>query len=417
MFFCKQPIAAIALLAMFTQAANAENWPMWRGPRQDGVAINETPPLSWSATEGVRWKVPLPGQGTSSPIVWDGQVFLTATSRRDHLELHVLSYSLTSGEKLWERRLFGHETALFTQFPPQRGHAMPSAVTDGKRVIALFSTGELAAFDRDGLPLWFHSLQEEFGEIDNDYGLATSPVLAGDQVLLAVDHGRGSYLVAFDADEGQRLWKSDRAGISDNWSTPLLVSRGDKTLTLCAGSGRLEAFELSRGEKVWSVDQLARLCCPMPIPFGDSVIVTSGPGGNVQRLKHDADPKTAPSQLWKSSKGAGFVPSAVCVSDLYFYANDRGILSCLDLANGQELWTQRLEGAFRGSPVAAANRVYFTNLDGRTQIIEAAREYRLLGTGDLAEPISASPAISDGCLLFRTEKHLVCIGNKPAKKP
>lgn len=402
-------VCALLIGLVLSRVVQAENWPMWRGPQQNGVAHDERLPLRWSPTEGVRWKVPLPGNGTSCPIVWDDQVIVTASSSRDHTKLHVLSYSLATGKPLWERRLSGHETPLFTQFPPLRGHAMPSPVTDGKRIITLFATGELAAFDLTGEPLWFRSLQEEFGEIDNDYGLAASPVLFGDRVLVPVDHSRGSYLAAFDADEGQPKWRTAREGISDNWSTPLLIESENQSIAVCAGSGRLEAFNLADGGKAWATDTLARLCCPMPIPSCDRIIVTSGPGGNVQSLQRNADLMTAPHRAWLSTKGAGFVPSAICVGDLYFYANDRGILTCLDLANGQEVWTQRLDGAFRGSPVAAGDRVYFTNLEGKTQVIAAAREFRELGSGSLDEPISASPAISDGCLIFRTEGHLVCI--------
>lgn len=400
---------SLIVLLLLCSPVSAENWPAWRGPQQNGVATDSSLPLRWSPTENIAWKIALPGNGTSCPIVWDGQVIVTATSGREHSELHVLSFDLTTGKPRWHRRLTGHRTPVFTQFPPLRGHAMPSPVTDGKRLVVLFSTGEVAVFDLEGQPLWFRSVQEEYGEIDNDYGLAASPVIVEDRVLLTVDHSRGSYLLALDMDSGRTDWKEPRPTIGENWTTPLVVNRNDRPIALCAGSRQLAAHDVATGKRLWSRDNLARLCCPMPIPVDDSVIVTSGPGGNVQSLQWSSDQAAAPERRWLTTKGAGFVPSAICVNGLYFYASDRGILSCLDLADGKEVWTHRGTGAFRGSPVAAGNHVYFTNLEGQTVVLDAAREYRAVGGGELGEAVSASPAISDGCFVFRTEGHLVCV--------
>jgi len=392
------------------EVGRAENWPAWRGLQQNGVSREASLPSNWSPQTGVSWKISLPGNGTSCPIVWDDQVIVTATSGRDHRELHVLSFHLSDGKARWQRTISGHATPLFTQFPPLRGHAMPSPATDGKHVIALFTTGELAAFDLNGEPLWFRSLQESDGEIDNDYGLAASPVIVDDLVVVQVDHSRESYLLAVDIDSGRTEWKQPRTAIRENWTTPVIVSQANSKILLCAGSHQLAAFDARTGRSGWVSGGLARLCCPMPIPVGDRVVLTSGPGGSVQCLQLSGDLMTPPSQQWQSIKGAGFVPSAICVNGLYYYANDRGILSCHDLTSGEELWTQRLIGAFRGSPVASGNGIYFTSIDGETTVIKPARTFERIGSGTLGVPVSASPAISQGRILFRTEKHLVCIG-------
>lgn len=406
---------ALCLATVFASGAYARNalgterWPTWRGPSQDGVSTTSQIPLSWSPTNNVRWKTALPGNGTSSPVVWDQRVFLTATSGRDHTELHVLAFDLESGKKVWERRMTGHATALFTQFPPARGHAMPSPVTDGEYLVTLFSTGELAAFSLAGEPLWFRSLQEEFGEIDNDYGLSASPAIAGTGVLLQIDHARGSYLTNIDLETGRTTWKVERAGAAESWASPVVVPAGGESIVVCAGSGKLRGYELATGKEVWQSDDLARLCCPTPIPVGDRLVVTSGPGGNVQCLRLGKGVNDVPAREWRTPKGSGFVPSGIVVDGRYYYASERGIVTCLDLARGEEVWAQRLGGSFRGSPVADGRHIVFTSLEGKSTVIEAGAQYRVVGEGELGEPVSASPAmVSDG-LLFRTEGHLVRI--------
>lgn len=402
----------LCLLAWFgsTGVLRADNWPSWRGPHQNGVTTEADVPVRWSASHNIRWNVQLPGQGTSSPIVWKDQVIVTSTSGRTHTEQHVLCYRLSSGEPLWHRRLIGLETPLFTQFPPQRGHAMPSPVTDGSTLVVLFSTGDLAALDMQGRPLWFRSLQEEYGAIDNDYGLATSPVILEDMVVVQIDHSRGSYLIAIQLTSGHTMWKVPRPEIAENWTTPVAVATGEQQSVVCAGTGKLIAYELATGRQQWSVDSLARLCCPTPILVGRQLIVTSGPGGNVQGLTLSPTWGGEPQRQWLTVKGAGFVPSGICVGDRYYYASERGILTCLDVRDGQEVWSRRLEGSFRGSPVATDTHIYFTNLEGRTTVLPVAGDGKQeLIRNELGEAISASPAISQGCLVFRTESRLICV--------
>ena len=401
------------LLVMSCNVATmAGDWPAWRGARQDGTSVETNIPFKWTDPEGIRWKVEVPGTGTSCPVIVGTSLFLTATSGRDHSQLHVLCFDVATGGLKWNSRFFGTPTPVFTQFPPARGHAMPSVVSNGESVVALFSTGELFSLDLQGRLNWTRSLAADYGPFDNDYGIAASPVLAGDRVLLQVDRTEKAYLLAISMEDGQTIWKTDRNEVSDNWATPVVTTINKSPLVLCAGSKQLEAFDVASGKSLWTVDGLARLCCPMPILQQDTVVVTSGPGGNVQRLRLPSKLNAKPERLWQSVKGAGFVPSAICVGDLYFYASDRGILSCLDLKTGEELWQQRLGGAFRGSPVATEDRIYFTTLDGKVTVIKAGLQYEELAVNELGEQVSASPAISDCALFYRGEKHLICIGSK-----
>lgn len=403
---------ALLLMWTFVSVGLAEDWPSWRGASGNGTSAETNVPVQWKDPEGIRWKVELPGVGTSCPVIVGNSLYLTSTSGRTHQQLNVLCYDIANGNQRWHSRFFGTPTPVFTMFPPARGHAMPSVVANDERVIALFSTGELFSLDTNGRLQWTRSLAADYGAVENDYGIAASPVLLKDRVLLQIDLTEGSYVIAVSLKDGRTLWKSERHEVSDNWSSPVVTTIDSKQVLLCAGSKRLEAIDTTDGKSLWKAEGLARLCCPTPILWKDSVIVTSGPGGNVQRLRLSGKPDAPPMQLWQSVKGAGFVPSAICVEGLYFYGSDRGIVSCLDLNSGDELWQQRLGTAFRGSPVAAEGRVYFTTLDGKVTVIKAARQYEQVAVSELGEQVSASPAIADRALFFRGEKHLICVGSK-----
>ena len=405
------PIAGLVVLTCYGFMM-ADDWPAWRGPCQNGMSTEVRLPVKWTDPENLRWKTEVPGTGTSCPVIVGSSVLLTATSGRNHSQLHVLCFDKDKGQLQWDRKFFGTPRPVFTMFPPARGHAMPSVASNGSMIVALFSTGELFALDMQGRLRWTRSLAVDYGPFENDYGIAASPVISKDRVFLQVDRSENAYLLSVSLEDGETVWKRDRLEISDNWSTPVVTTIDSTPVIMCAGSKRLEAFDATSGAPLWMVEGLARLCCPTPILMDDSVIVTSGPGGNVRRLRLPLRLDGKPETLWQSVKGAGFVPSGICVGDLYYYGSDRGIVSCLDLKTGEELWQQRIGAAFRGSPVAADGHIYFTTLDGKVTVIKAARQYHEVAVNELGEQVSASPAIADQALFYRGEKHLICIGRK-----
>ncbi|MCL4193335.1 MAG: PQQ-binding-like beta-propeller repeat protein, partial [Thermoguttaceae bacterium] len=197
----KRVLLAI-LLAGVAQLARAD-WPQWRGPNRDGVAADTALPVQWSATQNVRWKVPLPGAGNGSPIIYRDLVLVTATSGRDHGELHVLAYDRGNGQPVWRTNLFASPAPPpYALFPPERGHAAPTPAVDGRQVVALFGSGDLVALDLEGRPLWMRSLVLDYGPIEGNYGLASSPLIVDDLVVVQIDRLDGSYLAAFDVATG-----------------------------------------------------------------------------------------------------------------------------------------------------------------------------------------------------------------------
>ncbi|MBI3823313.1 MAG: PQQ-binding-like beta-propeller repeat protein [Planctomycetes bacterium] len=259
----KRLVTTFAFLSIVTQA-HADNWPQWRGPDNRGISAETKLPLTWSATQNVRWKVKLDGAGVSQPIVWDDRVFLTASDGRLNDRLHVYCYARADGKLLWHSKLFGSAT---TDLYPLGGMAVPTPATDGKLVYVLFGTGELAALDFDGKPAWIRSLADEYGPFRNRWGLGTSPVLVGDLLLVQIDHWSQSYLLGVDAKTGANRWKADRP-TSVNWSSPLAVKVKDRLEIVTFGTNFVRSYDAEKGNELWRVEGMHFQCIPSPVVMG-----------------------------------------------------------------------------------------------------------------------------------------------------
>lgn len=392
----------------------AADWPQWRGPTLDGVSTEKGFPTEWDGPSGknVAWKVPLVGQGNSSPVIYGADVILTATSGRDHSELHVLCYDVATGKTRWKRDLTATPAdAPFSMFPPERGHAASTPVVTKDAIYALFGTGDLVCLDRAGKLRWVRALAKEYGAIRNDYGIAASPIVAEGVVLVQIDHLDGSYVLAVDVVTGTNKWKTARTFAYDNWATPVVVRVGDETHVVCVGTKRLVGYRLQDGVERWSLDGLERLCSCTPIVRENMMYAVSGPNGAT--LAVDLAAKPTPKMVWQSKKTGPFVPSAIVVGDLYFYANDQGAGTCLELQTGTERWKERIgNGRMRPSPVAADGLIYFTALDGMTTVINATATFASRGSNKLGEDVAASLALAQQRIFIRSAKHLWCIAAK-----
>jgi len=390
----------------------AADWPQWRGPTADGVSAETGFPTTWDGAKGtgVKWKVPLPGAGNSSPVVMGDDVILTATAGRDHSELHVLCYDWASGKQKWRTDLTATPAdAPFSMFSPERGHAASTPVVTSEAIFALFGTGDLVCLDRAGKLVWMRSLTKEYGVIRNDYGIAASPVVADGLVLVQIDHLEGSYLLAADPATGKTKWKTARTGIYDNWATPVVVTVGGAKQAVCLGTKTITGYDLASGKRAWSLELLERLCTCTPIVRGDNLYAVSGPSG--ANVAVDLTTTPTPKVLWQSKKNGPFVPSAIVVGELYFVADDQGTASCLDLKTGGEKWRERIvSGRMRPSPVAAGGSLYFTALDGSTTVVKASAEFEVVAKNPLGEEVAASLSLSRGHIFIRGAKHLWCLG-------
>jgi outer membrane protein assembly factor BamB len=398
-------LAIMLMAVVLGSAARADNWPAWRGPAGTGITTENGLPVHWSSTHNVRWKVALHGAGASTPVVWGDRIFLTASDSRLNDRLHIFCYHRRDGRLLWHRRLFGSAP---TDLYAPGGMAVPTPVTDGNHVIALFGTGDLACLDLDGKPVWLRSLAQEYGPFRNRWGMASSPVLAGDLVILQVDHWGPSYLLAIDRKTGATCWKTGRDA-AVNWSTPLVVTVKDHVEVITIGTHRIKSYDLASGVERWTVGGMDNQCIPSPVAEGNLLFACSAEGTFGIRLDGRNSELEGSSLVWKNKRGNPFVPSPVAYQGCLYVVGDKGIGTCLDAATGKQLWKERLGESYHASLLAGDGKVYFTSKEGMVRVVRAGPVFELLAENDMGEGIIASPAVSRGDIFLRGEKHLFCI--------
>jgi len=391
--------------------SHGDDWPQWRGPQRNGVSQDLGLVTTWSSTENIRWRVPIPGAGISNPIVWQDSVVVTASDGVDHSELHVICFDRQSGEKRWHQTLWGTSPSLFY---PQSGMASPSSVTDGERIFSFFGTGDVFCFDMDGGLYWQRALSWEYGRFQNRFAASSSPLLFDGKLILQCDHYGDSYVVALDVKTGEDVWKSDRPDVWHSWSSPILVAAGRQRELILAGSEELNAYAPGTGEKLWTIRGLAQECIPTPV-FGQELLyAVSGPNGHHFAIQLGGRGDVTDTHVvWKHRKGTSFVPSAIIVADRYYLCDDKGFARCWSIPSGKLLWRKRFQGKFTASPVVADGKMFFVNEAGSTLVLDATTsEYVELARNDIGEEVLSSPAIASGCFFLRTSKHLYCIGDQ-----
>jgi outer membrane protein assembly factor BamB len=394
------------MFILLAQLAYAGDWPQFRGRGGEAVSDEKNLPVKWSTTENVRWKAELPGRGVSSPVIADGRVYVTAASAYRERRLHLLCFDAATGEKKWERQI---EATGSTMCHPKTSMAAPTPVTDGKSVYALFATGDLAAFSRDGDLLWYRALARDYPDISNQVGMAASPVLAGDTLLVPLENAGDSFAIGVDVKTGRNRWKVPRRR-DVNWVTPIVTRFQGKTAALFQTSGEITAYDVSSGEMLWSYKSTNLGSVPSPAVLDDLVIVPGNPSSLALRLSEGGKPEV----VWKSRKLAAAYASPVVYQGRIYAMTGIGV-ACLDAATGEEIWRERLGHGFSASPVIADGKLYVAKEEGDTSVVQLGEKPKILANNALKEPLLATPAIANGAIYLRTDKHLYCIAAKEAK--
>jgi outer membrane protein assembly factor BamB len=395
----------------------AKYWPRWRGPSGQGVVRSGEYPDTWSE-KSIAWKVPVPGRGNSSPIVWRDRIFFT-TAYNDGARLSLLCFRRSDGKLLWELAA-PQESVEYVH--PKNGHASATPVTDGERVYASFGPHGLIAASFEGKLLWHAPI----GRVDNYHGTAGSPVLYKDTVIIYQDGGANfgappsasvpSFIAAFDRKTGKTLWRTPRSA-TVGWGTAIVIRAGDRDELVVCSQRRATAYDPANGRELWTVSGLTFEVIPTPVVGHDLVFCSSGRAGPTIAIRPGGSGDVTSTHVaWSTPKGSPFVPSGIIVGDVLYLVNDmQSIITAYEAKTGTLLFQGRLGEArresFSSSPVALDGKVFFTNDDGETFVIEAAREFKLLHVNRLGEPTYASPALVDGRWYFRTASSLVAIGH------
>ncbi|REK10454.1 MAG: hypothetical protein DWQ37_16345 [Planctomycetota bacterium] len=406
--------------------ASAENWPHWRGESGNGSSSTAHPPTEWSATKNVKWKVPIPGRGTGSPVIWGDRVFVvTATpvegekaelqadgQALPNLQFELLCFDRGTGELRWKNVCTTARPHQGTH--PTHGFASASPCTDGERVYAHFGSRGLYCFAMDGAPRWS---RDDFGQMEtlNGFGEGSSPTLEGGKILVPWDHQGQSYLYALDKETGETIWRVERDEPSC-WATPLVVTQGGRKQIIMNGQNYARAYDLETGEELWRCAGQTTRPVASPVATDDRVYVGSGFRGaflGAFRLDGRGNIQGTPSVDWVIDRDAPDIASPLLSSGrIYFHKGKTALLSCVDAATGKPHYMAKRIPNLRStyaSPIAAGGHVYLTGRSGTTVVIKDADAFGIVASNSLGEGVDATPAPVDNELFIRGENHLFCI--------
>ena len=412
-------------------AAWGENWPGWRGPRGDGTSQETAAPTQWDGAAGknIAWKVPVPGNGHASPIIWDDRVFLVACLT-DSQERVLACLDRTSGKTIWQKTVF--------KGPLETKHALNSfasstPVTDGKLVYVSFlevdgstipapnvgtprpiTPGKMfvAAYDYDGNQKWL----ARPGQFVSAHGYCASPVLYQDLVIVNGDHDGNSYIVALDKDSGKIVWNVPRAHKIRSYVTPIIREIDGRTQMIFSGSQHIISLNPRDGSQHWKIEGPTEQFVASMVYDGKLLFMACGfPTYHVLGIKPDGRGDVTESHVaWHETNAKCYVPSPVVVGGYLIVPDDRGTANCFDAATGERHWQERLGSHFSTSLVTAGGLVYLIADDGLTKLVRPGPTLDVVAENPLGEHCYSSPAISQGQLYIRGEKHLFCIGTAEA---
>jgi outer membrane protein assembly factor BamB len=431
-----------ACVAPCLMLAASSNWPQFRGAGSTGVTEDPSLPETWSKTENVAWKTPIPGMGWSSPVVWGDRVFLTSVVSSGEVETPkkglyfggerkvtpvehkwmVYALDLKSGQIAWQHE--AHKAVPTFTRHLKNSYASETPVTDGERVFVYFGQVGLYCYDMKGKLQW----SKRFDPVNTRYGWGTaaSPVLHQGRLYLVNDNDDKSYLMAIDKKTGNVLWKVDRDEKS-NWATPYVWEHAKRTEIVTPGTDKTRSYDLD-GKLLWEFKGMSSISIPTPFSKFGLLYLASGYVGDPNRPVYVVKPgasgditmakgqTSSEFVAWYLPQGGPYNPSPIIYGDNYYTLYDRGFLTCHDAKTGKEIYgKQRIDPAttaFTASPWAYNGKLFALSEDGDTFVMQPGAEFKVVGKNSLDEMSMATPAIAGGSLIIRTASNVYCIRRK-----
>lgn len=419
---------ALPAVLLAVAPAPADNWPQWRGPKNDGHSGEKGLPSEWSEAKNVVWKAKLPGPGSSTPCVWGDKLFLTAVDGADLVLLCVG----TDGQEKWKKAVGKGNKAARND---EGNSASASCSTDGERVYALVGDGHLAAYDLNGNEKWVVDLQEKYGKFEIQFGAHWSPVLHKGRLYVTPLHRAFKSIVCFDAATGKELWKAERKTDSpprvespDVYASPFVWENGDKAALIVHGDDYCTAHSLTDGKELWRVTELnpkanynrAWRAVSSPLVTPDLIVVPSCKNGvtvgvDPNKATGEIGPgATANGELWRVARGTPDVPCPILVDGTVFIWKENANLLAWDAKTGTQTGelAKLTSERHRASPVYADGKLIVVGRDGTMATVKPSKEPELITKMKLPDTFTASPAVSGGRIYLRGWNHLWAIGTK-----
>lgn len=428
------------LNAQNLSSENNKNWPKWRGPLELGYSQYGNPPLEFSETKNIKWKISIPGKGHSTPIIWGDQIFVTTaiaigekpkepvnteggqtqrrgmpSSKTDLVhKFAVISIDRNNGEINWQ-------TVVKEEVPQENTHPLGSwssnsSVTDGKYIYAYFGSRGLFCLDFKGNVLW----ERDFGQMEKrmSFGEGSSPALYDDKIVILWDHEGQSVIYVIDTKTGKDVWKKNRDERT-SWGSPLIVEAGGKTQVITSATGKIRSYDLNNGDLIWEGTGMTANVIPNPIYFEGKLYLMSGYRGTALQVidlaRASGDITGSDVILWEYNMDTPYTPSPLLMDgNLYFLRGNNGFLTCLDANDGKVNYAkQKVEGitTIYSSPTGVNGRIYIAATD-IVNVIKAGPTYELLFSNKLDDTFHASPVVIGNDLYLRGFKSLYCISEE-----
>jgi len=405
------PASALLILALASAAAaepGGARWPGWRGDGSGGSA-EQNLPVAWNAELNVAWKAPLPPDEpypcNSSPVIWDGRIFLTS-SAEEGKRRSVVCLDAATGLVVWQSD-FAAGRVEKTEL--KNGYASPTCATDGERVVAFFDSPGLVALDLEGRHLWTLDL----GPFQTDWGMAASPLIHDDLVIMVCDHDEGSFIVGVDKVKGEVRWRTERTATGRQYATPLAITVAGEPQIVVNG-GTVAAYDPRSGREIWTCRGMIKGVTPSAVHADGLVYAVSGRNGPAMAIDPGGRGDVTDSHVrMHVPVGGPYVPSPL-LCPLLLLPGDNGTFRFID-AGGKVAAQGRVRGHFASSPVFGAGKVYWASEQGDVHVIDVSACHgpgaavRVLASNPLGERILATPAIANGRLYVRSDRHLFCI--------
>ncbi len=371
-------------------------------------------PVKWDAETGenILWKTAVPLPGNSSPVLWGNRLFLTGA---DADRQEVMCFERGSGKLLWRTAVAaprGEVKPDDIKVLPETGYASPTPATDGERVYATYASSDVAAVDFDGKVVWSRNL----GKPESTYGRASSLLVYKDKVIVQFDRGAEpadglSALLALDAKTGKTVWSTPRP-VRSCWCTPILVPAGERVEIVANGSPWIMAYDPETGRELWRCAGMADDVACSPTFAAGLVFVTNENAKVLAIRPGGAGDVTQTNVAWSADDGMPDAASPVADDRFFLQATTGGRVTCYGAGSGKLLWERLLGCAFSASPTLAGNRAYLPGGDGKVYILDLGDKPAVAAACNLGEPLLATPAFGDGCIYFRGETSLFCVGSK-----
>ena len=425
------------------------DWPSFRGINGAGVADEYPTPTSWNAPSGenVRWTLPIPGLGHSSPVIWDDRVCVTTavsgqadagvriglygniTSVEDDTEhtWHLLCAEKSSGRLLFNRTI--HTGVPTIKRHTKSTHANTTLATDGTHLVAMLGSEGLHTFTMDGELLW----NKDLGVLDSGFYMvpeaqwefASSPVIHDGAVIIQADVQENSFLAAFDIATGEERWRTPRQDVP-TFSTPTIHEVGGRTQILINGWHHTGAYDFETGREIWKLDGGGDIPVPRPVVGHGLVYITNAHGDHAPvfairdtatgTIPMPGSGETSEHVAWSTLRDGAYMITPVLYRGILYVTKNNGVISAFDAESGERIYQQRLglgTTGFTASTIAANGKLYFTSEDGDVYVVRAGREFEVLAVNPLGDIGMATPALSEGVLYFRTGRQLMAIGGDP----